>query len=603
MPQPIEDYAFLSDMESAALVGRDGSIDWLTFPRFDSGACFAALLGGPEHGRWLLAPVAEPRRVTRSYRDGSLVLETCFEVDGGEVAVIDCMPPRDDQLDVVRVVEGRRGRVEMAMELVIRFDYGRSVPWVQRIGGGISAVAGPDALRLLTPVELVGEDMRTRATFAVGEGDRVPFQLTWHRSTDACHAVVDAFAALDDATRWWTDWSGLGTYRGGWAPEVARSLTVLKGLTYAPTGGLVAAPTTSLPEQLGGPRNWDYRYCWLRDATFTLTAMLAAGHIAEAQAWRDWLLRAVAGDPAQLQIMYGLAGERRLPELEIGWLPGYAASAPVRIGNGASTQFQLDVYGEVLDALHAGAVAGLETDPFAWSLQVALLDYLEGAWRDPDEGIWEVRGPRQQFTHSKVMAWVAADRAVRSAERSGLDGPVDGWRALRGEIHADVLDRGVDDRGVFVQHYDSTELDASLLVVPLVGFLPADDERVRNTVAAIERELTVDGFVLRYRTRETLDGLPPGEGAFLLCTFWLADVMAMSGRVEEARALFERLLALRNDVGLLAEEYEPASGRLLGNFPQAFSHTALVNTAMLLSELEPAPRRDVAAASDGDGPD
>ncbi len=599
MPLPIEDYAFLSDMESAAIVGRNGSIDWLTFPRFDSGACFAALLGGPEHGRWLLAPAVAPSRVTRCYREGSLVLETLFEVEGGEVAVIDCMPPRDGQLDLVRIVEGRRGRVEMTMELVIRFDYGRSVPWVRRIDGGLSAVAGPDALRLLTPVTLEGADMRTSARFAVGAGDRVPFQLTWHRSTEACHSAADPFGAVHDATRWWAGWSSQCSYRGEWAPDVARSLTVLKGLTYEPTGGLVAAATTSLPEQLGGSRNWDYRYCWLRDATFSLMALLAAGHTAEAIAWRDWLLRAVAGDPAQLQIMYGLAGERRLPELELGWLPGYQGSAPVRVGNGAASQFQLDVYGEVLDALHQGAVAGIDVDPFAWSLQTALLNFLEGAWREPDEGIWEVRGPRQQFTHSKVMAWVAADRAVRTAELSGLDGPIERWRALRAEIHAEVLRRGVDDRGVFVQSYDSHELDASLLMVPLVGFLAPTDERVHNTVAAIEHELTVDGFVLRYHTRESLDGLPAGEGAFLLCSFWLADVLALVGRLDDARALFERLLALRNDVGLLAEEYHPASGRLLGNFPQAFSHTALVNTAMLLCRTGdgPAQRRAAPSAS------
>ncbi|CAN5168747.1 glycoside hydrolase family 15 protein [soil metagenome] len=593
MPLPIEDYALLSDTESAALVGRDGSIDWLCFPRFDSGACFAALLGGPEHGRWLLAPQGEPRRVRRSYRAGSLVLETIFEVDGGEVAVIDCMPPRDAHLDVVRVVEGRRGRVDMVTKLVVRFDYGATVPWVHRLDGTLTMVAGPDALRLVTPVEVRGREMTTVADFSVGEGDRVPFVLTWHPSHESCHDSADPFTAVEEATRWWADWSSETTYRGRWAGDVVQSLTVLKGLTYAPTGGLVAAPTTSLPEQLGGPRNWDYRYCWLRDATFTLMAMLQAGHTAEAQAWRDWLLRAVAGDPAQLHIMYGLAGERRLPEYELDWLPGYEGSAPVRIGNAASRQFQLDVYGEVLDALHQSWVSGLAVSTEGWALQKALLDFLEGAWQAPDDGIWEVRGPRQQFTHSKVMAWVAADRAVRTAEGAGLDGPIDRWRSLRDEIHRDVLEHGVDDRGVFVQHYGTHELDASLLVVPLVGFLPPNDIRVRNTVDAIARELTDDGFVVRYRTREALDGLPPGEGAFLLCSFWLADVLALTGRFDEAEALFERLLSLRNDVGLLAEEYDPGSGRLLGNFPQAFSHTALVNTAMLLSDHgdDPARRR------------
>lgn len=582
----LEDYALLSDMESAALVGLDGSIDWLTFPRFDSAACFAALLGEPHHGRWLLAPAAS-RGVKRRYLGDSLVLETVFECEDGEVAVIDCMPPRDQQLDVVRVVEGRRGRVAMRTELVVRFGYGSVVPWVRKIDGDWTAMAGPDALRLVTPIDLrgagEGDDRRSVGEFSVAAGDRVPFVLTWYASHTNCHEPADAGESIAAARRWWQGWSDETTYRGDWAAEVRGSLTVLKGLTHASTGGLCAAPTTSLPEVLGGVRNWDYRYSWLRDSTFTLMALMAAGHTSEAIEWRDWLLRAVAGDPADLQIMYGMAGERDLIERELDWLPGYEGSTPVRVGNAASGQFQLDVYGEVIDALQQGSLAGLEFDDNAWQMQKVLLEFLEGAWRDPDEGIWEVRGPRQQFTHSKVMAWVAADRMVATAERLDLDGPLDRWRALREDIHRDVLNRGVDNRGVFVQTYGSTDLDASLLLVPIVGFLPATDSRVVATVEAIERELTVDGFVMRYDSGSRIDGLPGGEGAFLLCTFWLADALALLGRRHDAKSTFERLLGLRNDVGLLAEEYDPASRRLLGNFPQAFSHTAIINTAAMLS--------------------
>jgi len=585
MASRIEDYALLSDMASAALVGRDGSIDWLSFPRFDSDACFASLVGEPRNGRWLIAPAGPPRRVRRSYRGDSLVLETVFACDGGEVAVIDCMPLRGDQLDVVRLVEGRAGRVAMRVELVVRFGYGKVVPWVHTVGGDWVAVAGPDALRLVTPIDLrgdgEGDDRRSVAEFTVAAGQRVPFVLTWHRSHERCHEPVDAADAIDATERWWKDWSSQCTYEGRWAGEVRSSLTVLKGLTSAATGGLCAAATTSLPETIGGVRNWDYRYCWLRDATFTLMALLEAGHTSEAHAWRDWLLRAVAGDPADLQIMYGLAGERWLDERELPWLSGYAGSTPVR-RNAAAGQFQLDVYGEVIDALHQAATDGLAFDDDAWQLQKVLLDYLEGAWREPDEGIWEVRGPRRQFTHSKVMAWVATDRIVRTAQRFELDGPIDRWRRLRDDIHHDVLEHGVDDRGVFVQTYGTADLDASLLLVPLVGFLPATDQRVANTVDAIQRELTVDGFVRRYRTDPQVDGLPDGEGAFLLCSFWLADALALMGRTDDALALFDRLLALRNDVGLLAEEYDPTSRRLLGNFPQAFSHTAIVNTATTL---------------------
>jgi len=597
MPSAIEDYAFLSDLQSAALVGRDGSIDWLTFPRFDSGACFAALLGTPDNGRWLLAPAGTPRRVERRYRDGTLILETVYTTDDGEVAVIDCMPPRDDQLDLIRVVEGRRGRVAMSMELIVRFDYGSRVPWVRTIAGDWSAIAGPDGLRLRTPVPVHGKDMTTVAEFTVGENDIVPFGLTWHPSNDECKQAVDPVTALEAAERWWRSWAGSGTtVDPRWREAVGSSVVVLKGLTYAPTGAVVAAASTSLPESLGGVRNWDYRYGWLRDATFSLLALLSAGYEAEAQAWRDWLLRAAAGAPSQLQIMYGIAGERRLPELELDWLPGYANSKPVRIGNGASTQFQLDVYGEVMDALyHASGVLSEGFDE--WNFQLALMDFLEGGWKQPDEGIWEVRGPRRQFTHSKVMAWVAADRAVRSVEELGRNGPASQWRELRAEIEKWILTNCIDERGVFVQHPDTNELDASLLMIPLVGFLPPDDERVVATVDAIDRELTSDGFILRYRPNQALDGLPQGEGAFLLCSFWMAQALALMGREGEATERYERLLSLRNDVGLLSEEYDTGTKQLIGNIPQAFSHTALVNTAMLLSGAGRVRGQPISAAS------
>ena len=583
MPSRIEDYAFLSDLESAALVGRDGSIDWLTFPRFDSGACFAAILGDSKHGRWLLAPQGEPRRVDRRYRDGTLILETVYTTDDGEVAVVDCMSPRDRHLEVIRLVEGRRGRVAMQMELIIRFDYGSIVPWVRQIDGTLVAIGGPDALRLVTPVEVKGRDMTSVAEFSVGEGEVVPFTLAWHPAHVEYRPSGDPLHVVAAAERWWQSWSTKCTYRSEWADDVRSSLTVLKGLTYAPTGGLVAAATTSLPEKIGGERNWDYRYCWLRDATFSLLALLGAGYHDEAEKWRDWLLRAAAGEPSKLQIMYGVAGERRLPELELDWLPGYEGSKPVRCGNQASTQYQLDVYGEVFDALYHSAAADLPTHDQAWPLQQALMDFLESGWKQPDEGIWEVRGERRHFTHSKVMAWVAADRAVRSVEHLGAEGPVDKWRALRDEIKQWVLENGVDDRGVFVQYEGSHEVDASLLMVPLVGFPSARDERVIRTVETIDRELTVDGFVNRYRHREELDGLPPGEGAFLLCSFWMVQALAMMGRKDDATARFEKLLALRNDVGLLSEEYDTTAQRFLGNIPQAFSHTALINSALQLS--------------------
>jgi GH15 family glucan-1,4-alpha-glucosidase len=587
MPSRIEDYALIGDCYTAALVGRDGSIDWLCLPRFDSGACFAALLGTPDHGRWLLAPDGEVRAVRRRYRDGTLVLETEYETDTGVVTVTDCMPVRVQAPDVVRVVEGQRGQVRMHMELILRFDYGSIVPWVHRIEGGISAVAGPDRLVLITPVPLHSAGFTTVADFTISAGQRASFTLIWHNSHEEMPAPIDPWWAILGTEQWWRDWSGRCTYRGPWRDAVVRSLITLKALTYAPTGGIVAAPTTSLPEQLGGVRNWDYRYCWLRDATFTLFSMLNTGYLDEARAWRGWLLRAIAGRPAETHIMYGLAGERRLPELELDWLPGYEGSRPVRVGNAASKQFQLDVYGEVVDALYHARALGLEPMPEAWSIAKALLGFVESAWQRPDEGIWEVRGPRRHFTHSKIMAWVALDRAVKAIERFGLDGPLDRWTKVRDTIHDQICREGFNaEMNSFVQSYGSRDLDASLLMIPLVGFLPARDPRVRGTVAAIERGLMADGFVARYLTHETVDGLPAGEGAFLPCTFWLADNLHLMGREVEARKLFEHLLGLCNDVGLISEEYDAHTGRLLGNFPQAFTHVGLVNTALNLS---PAP--------------
>jgi len=584
MSSPIEDYAMIGDCHTAALVARDGSIDWLCFPRFDSGACFAALLGTEEHGRWLLAPAGEIHRIQRRYREGTLVLETDYETSDGAVTLIDCMPPRTQEPDLVRLVIGRRGHVPMRMQLIIRFDYGSIVPWVRRTDNGIRAVAGPDTLVLQTPVSLRGEDFRTEAEFTVSQGERVPFVLTWHPSHEATPPMADPEEIVSHTEHWWQEWSSRCVYAGPWREAVLRSLITLKALTYAPTGGIVAAPTTSLPEQLGGVRNWDYRYCWLRDATFTLYALMLGGYTEEACAWREWLLRAVAGKPSQLNIMYGLAGERRLTELELKWLPGYEGSSPVRIGNAACQQFQLDVYGEVMDSMHVARRAGMEPDENAWRVQLSLAEFLELVCKEPDNGIWEMRGPPRHFTHSKVMTWVAIDRMVKAVERFGLDGPVERWRKLRAAIHADVCRYGFDrNRNTFVQYYGGNELDASLLMIPLVGFLPASDARVRGTVEAIERHLVTNGFVARYRTRPDVDGLPPGEAAFLACTFWLADNLALLGRKEDALRLFERLLKLRNDVGLLSEEYDPEKKRLLGNFPQAFSHIALINTACNLS--------------------
>lgn len=593
MPSPIEDYALIGDTETVALVGKNGSIDWLCVPRFDSGACFAALLGDDSHGQWLIAPQAPQPSVSRRYRDGTLVLETTFRTREGEVRLVDCMPPRDRALDIVRVVEGVRGSVPMHLKLVIRFDYGAIVPWVRRLPDGrLGALGGADGLVLQTPVDTHGEGLTTVAQFTIHEGQRLPFVLQWHPSSHPAPGAKDGLAALDETEAWWRKWVSRCGHRGPWRDAVTSSLVTLKALTYAPTGGIVAAPTTSLPEQPRGIRNWDYRFCWLRDATFTLQALMMAGYQDEARAWRDWLLRAVAGDPAQLQVIYGLAGERRLPEFELPWLPGYLGASPVRVGNAAVKQLQLDVYGEVMDSLHQARHGGLAPDDASWRVQEALLSFLEGAWQQPDEGLWEVRGPRQQFTHSKVMAWVAFDRAVKTAKALKLDGKVDRWRALRDELHRDICRKAYDSqRRAFMQAYGSPHLDASVLLMPQVGFLPATDGRIESTVRAIERELLHHGLVRRYQTVGQ-DGLPPGEGVFLACSFWLADAYALMGRRAEARELFERLLALRNDVGLLAEEYDPASGHMLGNFPQAFSHVGLINTAFNLSGGQPAPARE-----------
>jgi GH15 family glucan-1,4-alpha-glucosidase len=584
MPLPIENYALIGDCHTAALVGSDGSIDWLCFPRFDSGACFAGLLGGPEHGRWLLAPSEKISRVERRYRPGTLILETDFHTAEGSIRVIDFMPLSNERWDVVRIVVGLSGRVQVRMELIVRFDYGSIVPWVRRAGQLLLLTAGPDTLELAATVEIAPENMKSVATFCVGAGDQHSFSLNYRRSHDSTQPGLDADAALAETDASWRGWSDRGTYQGRWHGPVTRSLITLKALTYKPTGGIVAAPTTSLPEHPGGVRNWDYRYCWLRDATFTLNSLLLAGYQDEAVAWREWLLRAVAGSPADLQILYGVTGVRRLDEYEVPWLPGYCGAAPVRIGNAASTQFQLDVYGEVMDSLHLAHAAGLKADPSFWGFLVALLEFLESHWQQPDEGLWEMRGPRRHFTHSKVMAWVAFDRAIRDAEADGIGAPIERWRHTRDAIHAQVCEKGFDSQmNSFTQAYGSTHLDASLLLIPQVGFLPPDDSRVRGTIEAIERSLLVDGLVLRYSTETNVDALPAGEGAFLPCSFWLADSYVLTGRREEGEALFERLLGLSNDVGLLAEEYDPRAKRMLGNFPQALTHMALVNSARILS--------------------
>jgi GH15 family glucan-1,4-alpha-glucosidase len=601
MPGTIEDYGLIGDLQTAALVGRDGSIDWLCLPRFDSAACFAALLHDERAGRWLLAPASGGPCTRRRYRGDSLILETEWQTSDGTVRVVDFMPPRGQAADVVRFVEGVSGRVRMHTELVLRFDYGSIVPWVRALDGELGAIGGPDAVWLATeaPVEQRHDRRCIAGEFEVGAGDRVPFVLTYAASHQARPRRVDPEQALRDTETFWADWMGRCSYRGRWDDAVRRSLLLLKALTDAPTGGIVAAATTSLPEQLGGPRNWDYRFCWLRDATFTLQALLGTGYHSEARAWRDWLLRAVAGDPAELRIMYALDGRRRIPEYEVPWLSGYEGASPVRVGNAASDQFQLDVWGEVLDGLHLTRLAGLPTTPDAWDLQRAMLDFLEGAWNRPDNGLWEVRGPRRPFVHSRVMAWAGVDRAVQAVERFGLEGPVDRWRRLRQEIHDDVCAHGYDaDRKTFTQFYGSTGVDAALLLIPRVGFLDWGDERVIGTVEAVQRELTEDGLLLRYRPDADggVDGLPGGEAAFLACSFWLADALTGIDRTDEAERLFERLLGLRNDLGILSEEYDVRAGRLVGNTPQAFSHVGLVNVARHLSGSAPAHE------TTGDGP-
>jgi carbohydrate kinase (thermoresistant glucokinase family) len=594
LPLDIEDYALIGDCTTAALVGRNGSIDWLCWPRFDSNALFAALLGTSEHGRWRLFPADPKPRISRAYRDDTLVLETVFDTAEGRVALIDFMPIGAASSSVVRLVKGLHGKVAMQLHLALRFDYGTTVPWVTQLadGAGLSAIAGANQVVLRTPVPLEGKDFATVAEFDVAEGECIPFVLTHGPSHLPTPPAINARLALQETESFWRSWSVRCSHAGPWKEPVKRSLLTLKALTYAETGGIIAAPTTSLPEQLGGQRNWDYRYCWLRDATFTLMALVTAGYREEADAWGQWLRRTVAGSPHQLQIMYGLSGERQLVEWEVPWLPGYRGAAPVRVGNAASAQLQLDVYGELIDAMYQGRTLGLAPIGSGWALQQKLVEHLEQIWEQPDEGIWEVRGGRRQFTFSKIMAWVAMDRTVRDAERFNLPAPLELWRKVRDRMHATICGLGYDsDRNTFTQSYGTSELDASLLLIPLVGFLPADDPRVRGTVAAIERELMIDGLVLRYRSKADIDGLPPGEGVFLPCSFWLANNYRLQHRDAEACALFERLLSLRNDIGLLAEEYDPKAQRQLGNFPQAFSHLALIGTALSLHDAGPAQQR------------
>ncbi|MFJ9379804.1 MULTISPECIES: glycoside hydrolase family 15 protein [unclassified Streptomyces] len=584
----IEDYALIGDEQTAALVGMDGSVDWLCLPRFDSAACFARMLGDEDNGHWRIAPKGADRCTRRAYRPDTLVLDTEWETDEGTIRVTDLMPQRHRAPDVVRIVEGVSGKVTVHSRLRLRFDYGAVVPWMRRSDGHHVAVAGPDSvwLRSEPEVRTWGEDFSTLSEFTVEAGQKVAFVLTWHPSHEPRPPLVDPYQSLHTSVADWRRWVARCRYDGPYRDAVVRSLITLKALTYRPTGGIVAAATTSLPEEMGGVRNWDYRYCWLRDSSLTLGALIAAGYHKEAEAWRDWLLRAVAGDPADLQIMYGVAGERRLPEFELPHLSGFAGSAPVRIGNGAVNQLQLDVYGEVLDSLWLARRAGLSPKPHMWSLQAVLLEWLRAQWQQPDEGLWEVRGGRRHFVHSKVMVWVAADRAVRTLEEyADLPGDLEGWRELRDAVHRDVCEKGYDpERNTFTQYYGSQELDAALLLIPRFGFLPPDDPRVVGTVDAVREALGHDGFVRRYDTAADtpVDGLPGDEGAFLACSFWLVDALQMTGRRKEARVLFERLVGLANDVGLLAEEYDPVAGRQLGNFPQAFSHIGLVNTALTL---------------------
>jgi GH15 family glucan-1,4-alpha-glucosidase len=582
----IEDYGIIGDTHTAALVGLNGSIDWLCLPRFDSQACFASLLGDERHGFWQIKPSGDVLSTSRRYRGNTLVLETDFETSEGTVRITDFMAIRERHPEVIRLVEGLDGNIDMSMCLAIRLDYGQTIPWVRDQDGLLTAIAGPDGLALWTPVQTHGKDFQTFANFKVAAGQVVQFVLTWFPSNESPPRPTDARYSHADTVAWWEGWSSMCTIEGEYRDAVLRSLITLKALTYQPTGGIVAAATTSLPETLGGVRNWDYRYCWLRDATLTLTAFMRGGYHEEAMAWRDWLLRAVAGKTSEIQIMYGPAGERRLDEWEVAWLPGYEGSRPVRVGNAAAGQYQLDVYGEVMSALYESSRVGdVPSDP-AWDLQIALIDFLETGWKEPDDGIWEVRGPRRHFTHSKVMAWVAVDRAVKAIEEFGLEGPVDRWRKLRDDIHAEVIEKGYNSEvGAFTQYYGATALDASVLMIPLFGFLPATDPRMKSTIEKIEKDLTEDGFVLRYRADQAgeVDGLTGREGAFLACSFWMADCLGLIGRKEDAQAMFERLLSLRNDLGLLSEEYDSIAKRLVGNFPQAFTHVSLVNTACNLS--------------------
>jgi GH15 family glucan-1,4-alpha-glucosidase len=592
----IEDYAFLSDTQTGALVSRDGCVDWLCFPRFDSPACFASLLGDKKNGHWRFFPEENVEQTRRRYRGETLILETEIETKSGTVRLIDFMPPRGENPDIIRIIEGLRGEVRMQMELIVRFDYGQIVPWVRKHHGGLEAIAGPDGLILRTPIETYGKDLTTVAEFTVAKGDRVPFVLTWFLSHRDPPRKISAEHALRDTEEYWRKWSNQCAIKGEWRDAIVRSLITLKGLTYEPTGGLVAALTTSLPEEIGGVRNWDYRYCWLRDAAFTLLTLVGAGYLEEAKSWREWLLRAIAGSPAQMQAIYGVRGERRLDEYEIPWLSGYENSKPVRIGNAASNQFQLDVYGEILAAMWLADRSGIKLEEPDWALMVQLMKFLESNWQNPDEGMWEVRGGRKQFTHSKMMAWVAFDRAVKLVEECGCaaDEHLERWQQIRDQIHAEVCERGYNaGKKAFTQYFGADAMDASLLMMPLVGFLPITDERVRTTIEAIERELMQDGLVLRYRPQEEkIDGLPGREGVFLPCSFWLADCLHLLGRKKEARELFKRLLALRNDLGLLSEEYGPRAKRQLGNFPQAFSHLALVTAARILGGEMPPFRSD-----------
>jgi GH15 family glucan-1,4-alpha-glucosidase len=584
MAARIEDYALIGDCASAALVSREGSIDWLCWPRFDSEACFAALLGEPEHGRWLIAPRVKAQ-VTRRYRPDTLILETHFETPDGAAMLVDFMPQRCEHSTIVRFIMGTRGQLRMRTELILRFGYGAVVPWVSRTeSGALRAIAGPDMVVLHTPVHLKGKDLTTIGEFTIGRGETIPFVLTYSPSHLPLPKPTDPTTALEQTEAFWREWASKCRPAGAWSDAVRRSMITLKALTYGATGGIVAAPTTSLPERLGGKRNWDYRFCWLRDATLTLLGAMHAGYFEEALAWREWLVRAVAGSPNQLQIMYGIGGERRLTEWEVPWLPGYGNSTPVRIGNAAHTQLQLDVFGEIMDVYYQARRGGLTGNETGWAIQLEFLQHLAKAWKEPDSGIWEMRGPPQHFTYSKAMAWVAYDRAIKTANTFGLEGPIDEWRKLRDQICEDVCERAFDkDLGTFTQAYGSKQLDANLLLLPCIGFLPISDPRIENTIAAVERELMSDGFVMRYSTENVSDALPPGEGAFLACSFWLVDVYTLQGRYDEAEGLFRRLVALRNDVGLLSEEYDPRDQRLVGNFPQAFSHLALVNSAYNLT--------------------